>query len=77
MVTIRFTTTGTTNRRTYRIIAVEKRSKRDGRAIEYLGSYNPLVKPPEIIVKRERIDYWVQHGAQISPAVQKLLDRKP
>lgn len=73
MVKIRLTQTGTTNRKTYRIIAIEEGKRRDGKAIENLGSFNPLVKPPHIVVNRERIAYWKSKGAQITPAVEKLL----
>ncbi|MCL4359674.1 30S ribosomal protein S16 [Patescibacteria group bacterium] len=74
MVKIRLTQTGTTNRKTYRIIAIEEGKRRDGRALEILGYYNPLVKPPQIRIDRDRISFWVSRGAQPTPAVQKLLD---
>lgn len=73
MVKIRLTQTGTTNRKTYRVIAIEEGKRRDGKAIENLGYFNPLVKPPQIVVDRARIAYWVSRGAQITPAVKKLL----
>jgi small subunit ribosomal protein S16 len=73
MVKIRLTQTGTTNRKTYRIIAIEEGKRRDGKAIENLGYFNPLVKPPQIVIDRERIVYWQSKGAQVTPAVEKLL----
>lgn len=73
MLKIRLTQTGTTNRKTYRIIAIEEGKRRDGKAIENLGYFNPLVKPPQIVVDRERIAYWQSKGAQVTPAVEKLL----
>jgi small subunit ribosomal protein S16 len=73
MVKIRLTQTGTTNRKMYRIIAIEEGKRRDGKAIENLGYYNPLVKPPQIVIKKDRIAYWQSVGAQITPAVEKLL----
>lgn len=73
MLKIRLTRTGTTNRKTYRIIAIEEGKRRDGKAVEQLGYYNPLVKPPQIVVKRDRIKYWTDRGAQLTPAVEKLL----
>ncbi len=73
MVKIRLTQTGTKNRRTYRLIAIEEGKRRDGRAIEILGFYNPLVKPPQVSVKRDRVDYWLSVGAQLTPAAEKLL----
>lgn len=76
MVKIRLTQTGTTNRKTYRVIAIEEGKRRDGSAIEILGHYNPLVKPAELIVDRDRISYWISKGAQMTPIVKKLLETK-
>lgn len=73
MLKIRLTKTGTTNRKTYRVIAIEEGKRRDGKAIENLGYFNPLVKPASIVLKKDRIEYWRSKGAQITPAVQKLL----
>ena len=73
MVKIRLTRTGTTNRKTYRVVAIEEGKRRDGSAIENLGFYNPLVKPAQIVLKKDRIAYWVSKGAQVTPAVEKLL----
>ena len=73
MLKIRLTQTGTTNRKTYRIIAIEEGKRRDGKALENLGYFNPLVKPPKIVIDRERISYWVSKGAQVTPAVSRLL----
>lgn len=73
MLKIRLTQTGTTNRKTYRIIAIEEGKRRDGKAVETLGHYNPLVTPPQIVINRERIAYWQSKGAQMTPAVSRLL----
>lgn len=73
MVKIRLTQTGTKNRKTYRVIAIEEGKRRDGRAIEILGFYNPLVKPPQINVKLDRVNYWLSVGAQLTPSAKKLL----
>lgn len=73
MVKIRLAQTGSKNRRTYRIVAIEEGKRRDGRPIETLGFYNPLVKPAQISVKRERVTYWQSVGAHLTPAVEKLL----
>jgi small subunit ribosomal protein S16 len=73
MLKIRLTQTGTTNRKTYRVIAIEEGKRRDGKAIENLGYFNPLVNPPQIVIDRERIAYWQSKGAQVTPAVSRLL----
>ena len=76
MVKIRLTQTGKKNQKTYRVIAIEEGKRRDGAAIENLGFYNPLVKPAQLSVKKDRVAYWVSVGAQITPSVQKLLAPK-
>lgn len=74
MLKIRLTQKGSANRKTYRIITIENRERRDGRALEELGFYNPLVKPAQLSLKRDRVDYWLSVGAQLTPAVKKLLE---
>ncbi len=74
MVKIRLTQTGTTNRKTYRIIAIEEGKRRDGKAIEILGFYNPLVKPAHVSIKRDRVEHWLSKGAQPTETVVKLLN---
>ena len=54
-------------------MAIEEGKRRDGKAIETLGFYNPLVKPAQISLKKDRIEYWRGKGAQLTPAVEKLL----
>lgn len=74
MVKIRLSQTGSANRRAYRVVAIEEGKRRNGKAIEILGFYNPLVKPAQVSLKHDRIDYWRSVGAQISPAIEKLLN---
>lgn len=73
MVKIRLTVTGKRNARTYRVVAIDESKRRDGRSIEQLGYYNPLVTPPQVVLKRDRIAYWQSVGAQLSPTVEKLM----
>jgi small subunit ribosomal protein S16 len=77
MVKIRLSQTGSRNRRTYRLVAVEEGKKRDGRVVETLGFYNPLVVPPELKIKIDRVDYWLSQGAQLTPAAKTLLQKQP
>jgi small subunit ribosomal protein S16 len=76
MVKIRLTQTGTTNRKQYRVIAIEEGKRRDGKSIEILGYYNPLVKPPVVEVDKKRVAYWLSVGAQMTDGVKKILDPK-
>ncbi|MEU5904974.1 30S ribosomal protein S16 [Micromonospora sp. NPDC047467] len=58
----------------YRIVVADSRTKRDGRAIEFVGVYQPKEDPSIIEVKSERVQYWLSVGAQPSEAVQRLLE---
>lgn len=75
MVVIRLARGGSHNRPFFSIVATDSRSRRDGRFIEKLGFYNPVA--PEGIeavrINNERVNYWTSVGAQVSPAVKKLI----
>ncbi len=73
MVAIRLSRTGAKKRPSYRVVVIDKRRARDSRNIEIVGHYNPRPDPIEIVLKRERIDYWVGVGAQPSKTVTRLL----
>jgi len=73
MLKIRLAQAGTTNRKTYRIVAIEEGKQRNGKHVEILGFYNPLIKPAQIQIDKKRVEYWVSVGAQITPAVAKLM----
>ncbi len=72
-VHIRLTRVGATRRPAYRVIAIDSRRARDGRALEILGYYNPLTNPITIKLEDERIANWVARGARPSAAVQRLI----
>ncbi|MFV0634803.1 30S ribosomal protein S16 [Demequina sp.] len=57
----------------YRVIVIDSRAKRDGRAIEEIGKYHPLSNPSLIEIDSERAQYWLSVGAQPTEQVQKLL----
>ena len=75
MVKIRLMRAGAKKRPHYRIVAVDARRERDGRPLEFLGSYDPMPEPPKIRVKTERLEAWLARGAQLSPAVRSLVKR--
>jgi small subunit ribosomal protein S16 len=58
----------------YRIVIADSRTKRDGRAIEYVGIYHPKEEPSLIEVKSDRVQHWLSVGAQPSQAVQRILE---
>ena len=59
---------------TYRIVAADARSPRDGRFIEIVGTYDPRQEPSAISVDNEKAVKWLRHGAQPSDRVKKLLE---
>lgn len=61
---------------TYRIIAVDERKKRNGMYLENVGTYNPMTNPATVLVKEDRIAFWVKQGAQYSEGLRKLLKHK-
>ncbi len=71
MVKIRLTRIGRTHAPMYRIVAMDSRKKRDGEALEILGTYNPATK--EIVQFHDaRINEWVSKGAQVTDSVERL-----
>lgn len=59
----------------YRIVVADARTRRDGRAIEYLGIYHPKEEPSRIEVNSERVQYWLSVGAQPSEPVIAILSK--
>jgi small subunit ribosomal protein S16 len=72
-VAIRLTRVGATKRPAYRVIAIDKRRSRDGRALEILGYYDPLTEPATVRLETEKIKAWIGKGAQPSDTVVKLM----
>lgn len=60
----------------YRIVVADSRYPRDGRFIEEIGTYNPVVSPVEIKVDAEKAKQWIANGAQPTDTVKALLKRK-
>lgn len=75
-VVIRMRRMGRTNQPYFRIVATDKRSPRDGRFLEILGTYSPLDEGKNYDLKRERILYWLGVGAQVSPKVSTLIKKE-
>ena len=73
MLAIRLMRTGAKKRPSYRIVVKEKQSKRDGACLENLGTYNPTREPAEIKLKTERVQYWIEKGAQPTDTVRQII----
>ena len=72
-VKLRLMRMGKKKQPTYRIVAADSRSPRNGRFIEIVGTYDPRAEPSVITVDNERAVHWLRHGAQPTERVQKLL----
>ncbi len=75
-VKIRLAQTGKKNQISYRIVAIDTRTKRDGKFLEILGFYNPKSGSEEKLrIEKEKIAVWVKKGAQITPSVALLIEK--
>lgn len=75
MVKIRLTRQGTKKRPFYRIVAMDERKPRQGRPLEFLGTFDPCAEPERIDVQADAVQAWVAKGAQLSPTVASLIRR--
>ena len=75
-VKIRLARHGAKKRPFYRIVVADSESPRDGRFLENVGTYNPLIDPAEVTLKSERIKYWLEKGAIPTETVKTLLKKE-
>ncbi len=73
MLMIRLRRMGTNKRPVYRVVVSDRKKPPTAAVMEEVGFYSPRSEPVEFRVNRERIDYWVARGAQLSPTVKSLL----
>ncbi|MBE6453155.1 MAG: 30S ribosomal protein S16 [Alphaproteobacteria bacterium] len=77
-VRIRLSRGGSKKRPFYRVVAADQRAPRDGRFIERLGSYNPMLPQDHadrFVINEERVKYWLSQGAQPTERLEKLLSK--
>jgi small subunit ribosomal protein S16 len=72
-VKIRLARHGAKKRPFYRIVVADQESRRDGRFIEIVGTYNPLKEPADVSLKNDRIDYWLGKGAIPTDTVRNII----
>lgn len=72
-VKIRLSKTGKTHQLSWRLVAQDSRVKRDGKFLEILGFYNPRGKE-KAKIKKDRVNFWVEKGAQMTLAAKKLIE---
>jgi small subunit ribosomal protein S16 len=73
LLRIRLTRMGAKKKPFYRVVVTERRQARDGSFVEIVGHYNPVSNPPAIDLKMDRVQHWIQRGAQPSETVQSLI----
>jgi small subunit ribosomal protein S16 len=66
---------GKTKQPTYRVVAADSRSPRDGRFIEIVGTYEPRQEPSKIVIDNAKALDWLRKGAKPTERVQKLLEQ--
>lgn len=72
-VKLRLMRMGKKKQPSYRVVAADSRSPRNGRFIEIIGTYQPRTEPSEVKIDNERALHWLRHGAQPTERVEKLL----
>jgi small subunit ribosomal protein S16 len=75
-VKIRLARYGAKKKPFYRIVVADGQYPRDGRFLENVGTYNPMVEPNEVTLKKERIEYWIGQGAKPTDTVNSLLKKE-
>ena len=72
-VTVRLARGGSKKHPFYRIVAADSRRCRDGKFLEKLGTYDPNHEPAQVTLKRDRFDFWVKNGAEVSSTVKSVV----
>ena len=74
-VVLRLKMFGSKKKPFYRIVAMTKSTKRDGKTLEELGNYDPKKDRDQVSLDRERVEYWLQNGAKPSETVKSILKK--
>lgn len=75
MVKIRLQRVGKKKAPFYHIVVADSKSPRDGKIIEQIGTYNPMVEPTEIILDKEKVEKWIKNGAKPTETVKRLIEK--
>jgi small subunit ribosomal protein S16 len=76
MLKVRLRRMGSNRRPVYRVVVSDARNTPSAAVLEEVGFYNPRTQPADVRIDRERVDYWVSRGAQLSETVRSLLAQK-
>ncbi len=74
-ITIRLRRMGAKKRPMYRFVAIDSRRAREGRFVDMLGHYNPIVKPATVSIDEEKVFHWLKEGATPSDTVHTLFSQ--
>lgn len=77
MLMIRLARFGSKKKPVYRVVVIDKERARDSRAVEVVGTYNPVAQPAAVKLEHARIEHWMKNGAQPSDTVARLLKANP
>ena len=76
MVKIRLQRVGKKKAPFYHIVVADSKSPRDGKIIEQIGTYNPMVEPSELKLDREKVAQWIKNGAKPTDTVKRLIEKE-
>jgi small subunit ribosomal protein S16 len=72
---IRLTKVGSVHQPLYRVVVAEARSRRDGAAVENIGTYHPSAKANPVKLNMERVEYWLKMGAKPTNTMHSMIKR--
>lgn len=75
MVKIRLQRVGKKKAPFYHIVVADSKSPRDGKIIEQVGTYNPMVEPSEVVLDKEKVEKWIKNGAKPTDTVKRLIEK--
>lgn len=76
MVKIRLQRAGKKKAPFYHIVVADSKSPRDGKIIEQIGTYNPMVEPSELNLDKEKVEKWIKNGAKPTDTVKRLIEKQ-
>lgn len=74
-VKIRLRRMGAHKKPFYRVVVADSRSPRDGKCIEEIGYFNPMVEPNQIKLDMEKVEKWIKNGAQPTDRVKSIIEK--
>ena len=77
MLMIRLARFGGKKKPSYRVVVIDKERARDSRAVEVVGTYDPVAKPKAVNLRHDRIAHWMKNGARPSDTVARLIKTHP